>query len=303
MKISVLIVFSLLTINAASSQSLGCADCRWIFDLRNGNGITEMTFEKDTIINNNIFNKYTLLITRIDFNGTDTIRTNGDPIFLSNQDGLVLYRWTREMTDTIVDFNAEIGDSWTVTDRLRDNKYYEYIVLDTFRTLINGANLFSISYDTRPVGTSFSFVDTLYETIGSKYSFIIPHDDYNGAITLNNQGGTLRCFTNDDLGFVQLDNAELYGSSLYSDFEFDCDRLTSTNNIEEIPQGRLHLYPNPVHDVLYIESESQEEGRLFNQQGRQVRVYKKTGTLDMSTLESGIYFLKVGEQVRKVVKM
>jgi len=259
MKISVLIVFSLLTINAASSQSLGCADCRWIFDLRNGNGITEMTFEKDTIINNNIFNKYTLLITRIDFNGTDTIRTNGDPIFLSNQDGLVLYRWTREMTDTIVDFNAEIGDSWTVTDRLRDNKYYEYIVLDTFRTLINGANLFSISYDTRPVGTSFSFVDTLYETIGSKYSFII--------------------------------------------FEFDCDRLTSTNNIEEIPQGRLHLYPNPVHDVLYIESESQEEGRLFNQQGRQVRVYKKTGTLDMSTLESGIYFLKVGEQVRKVVKM
>ena len=298
MKISVLIVFSLLTINAASSQSLGCVDCRWIFDLPN-RGITEMNFEKDTIIDDASFDKYSVQISRIHSNGIDTIRGNSDPIYLSNQDGLVLYRWTREMTDTIVDFNAKIGDSWTVIDRIRDDKYYEYIVLDTFRTLINGNNLFSISYDSRPVGTTFSFVDTLYETIGSKYSFIIPHEGYE----IYPDGGTLRCFTNDNLGFVQLDNAELYGSSLYSDFEFDCDRLTSTNNIEEKPQGRLRLYPNPVHDVLYIESDSQEEGRLYNQQGQQVRVYKKTGTLDMNTLESGIYFLKVGEQVRKVVKM
>ena len=174
MKISVLIVFSLLTINAASSQSLGCVDCRWIFDLPN-RGITEMNFEKDTIIDDASFDKYSVQISRIHSNGIDTIRGNSDPIYLSNQDGLVLYRWTREMTDTIVDFNAKIGDSWTVIDRIRDDKYYEYIVLDTFRTLINGNNLFSISYDSRPVGTTFSFVDTLYETIGSKYSFIIPH--------------------------------------------------------------------------------------------------------------------------------
>jgi len=86
-------------------------------------------------------------------------------------------------------------------------------------------------------------------------------------------------------------------------FEFDCDRLTSTNNIEEKPQGRLHLYPNPVHDMLYIESDGQEEGMLYNQQGQQVMAYRNTGVMDMSTLESGIYFLKVGEQVRKVVKM
>ena len=224
-----------------------------------------MTYEKDTIIDNKIFNKYTLFITRIDFNGIDTIRTYGDPIFLSNQDGLVLYRWTRETTDTIFNFNANIGDSWTVIDRLRDDKYYTYTLLDTFNTKINGLNLSSIAYSTRTEGTSANsaFVDTLFEVIGSKYGFIIPHDSYNGAIGIRNQGGTLRCFTNDDLGFVQLDNAELYGSSLYSDFEFDCDRLTSTNNIEEKPQGRLRLYPNPVHDVLYIESESQEEGRLY----------------------------------------
>ena len=113
----------------------------------------------------------------------------------------------------------------------------------------------------------------------------------------------MRCFTNDDLGFVQLDNAEFDGSSLYSDFEFDCDRLTSTARVEEIPLDNLRLYPNPVGDVLYIESESQEEGILYNQQSQQVAVYNNTGSLDMSALSSGIYFLKVGQQVRKVVKI
>lgn len=152
MKIEVLIAILFLAISTVSSQSLGCPSGKWIFDLRNANGITEMTYQKDTLIDNMSFEKYNLQITRLDINnGTDTLKLMGDPIFLSNQNGLVLYRWTREMTDTIFNFNASIGDSWTVIDRLRDEKYYEYIVLDTFRTIINGQSLFSISYDARPV--------------------------------------------------------------------------------------------------------------------------------------------------------
>jgi len=42
---------------------------------------------------------------------------------------------------------------------------------------------------------------------------------------------------------------------------------------------------------------------LYNQQGQQVMAYRNTGAMDMSALENGIYFLRVGEQVMKVVKM
>ena len=280
------------------AQGIGRDNSRWVFDLCNGDGITEMYVSKDTVIDNSIYTKYDLFTTRIDPRNGDTLHRDVDPIYISNQNGLVLYQWTRRITDTLYNFNSEIGESWTIKDRTQDADYL-ITVLDTFMTDINGSLLFSMSYEIRMVDSGFlPSVDTVHEIIGNKYSFIIPYDKYNSRITVNNQGGSMRCFTNNTLGFVELDN-----SQFFSPFEFDCDRLTSTNNIEDIPQSRLRLYPNPIHDVLYKESDSQEEGRLYNQQGRQVRVYKKTGTLDMSTLESGIYFLKVGEQVRKVVKM
>ena len=298
MKTRPILIFMVFMAQLSFSQSIGGDTSRWVFDLCNGDGITEMYVSKDTVIDNSIYTKYDLFTTRIDPRNGDTLHRDVDPIYISNQNGLVLYQWTRRITDTLYNFNSEIGESWTIKDRTQDADYL-ITVLDTFMTDINGSLLFSMSYEIRMVDSGFlPSVDTVYEIIGNKYSFIIPYDKYNSRITVNNQGGSMRCFTNNTLGFVELDN-----SQFFSPFEFDCDRLTSTNNIEDIPQGRLRLYPNPVHDVLYIESDSQEEGRLYNQQGRQVRVYKKTGTLDMSTLESGIYFLKVGEQVRKVVKM
>ncbi len=285
------------------AQSIGGDNSRWVFDLGNRAGVTEMVYSHDTLIDNLVFSKYEFEVTRLSNSvDLDTIREIGEPLFISNQDGLVLYQWRRRITDTLYNFNGEIGSSWSVKDWRLDRDYL-FTILDTFRTEINGRSLFSMSYEMGKVNSQPSFVDTVYETIGNKYSFIIPYDYYNTAIGPANQGGVLRCFTNNNLGLVQLDNSELNGIGIYNDFEFDCDRLTSTNNIEEKPQGRLHLYPNPVHDMLYIESDGQEEGMLYNQQGQQVMAYRNTGVMDMSTLESGIYFLKVGEQVRKVVKM
>jgi len=296
-RIIIAIFFTLIT-NNGFSQDIGGNNSRWVFDLCNGDGITEMYVSKDTIIDSSSFTKYDLFTTRINPRNGDTLYRDVDPIYISNQNGLVLYQWTRRITDTLYNFNSAIGDSWSVKDRTDDVEYL-FTVLDTFRTDINGSLLFSMSYQMRMVDSGFlPSIDTVYEIIGNKYSFLIPYDKYNSRLGVYNQGGTMRCFTNNRLGFVQLDN-----SQFFSPFEFDCDRLTSTSNIEDIPQSRLRLYPNPVHDVLYIESESQEEGMLYNQQGQQVMAYRNTGVMDMSTLESGIYFLKIGEQVRKVVKM
>ena len=303
-KIRLLFLLMFFMTNVGLSQSIGGDNSRWVFDLFNGDGITEMEFSKDTIIDSLLYDKYELTTTRIDPRNGDTLRRAVDPIFISNQNGLALYQWTRLTTDTLYNFNADIGDSWSVKDRTKDIEY-AFTVLDTFRTDINGRRLFSMSYEMGMVNSTPSFVDTVYETIGNKYSFIIPYDIYNGAVVIGNQGGTVRCFRNDDLGLVQLDNSEFNGVSTFSPFQYDCDRLTSNKNIELDVDNYVNVFPNPVYDILHIESNNPQNCILYNQQVLKVPVKHNihNSTLDLSQLESGIYFLKIGNFVRRVMKI
>ena len=303
MKGNITLAISFLFIQSAICQSIGNTDSRWVFDLSDKYGITEMYYDTDTLIDNMPFKKFKLIISGVKPTTRDTFRFFGDPLFISNKDGLILYRWTTSVVDTLCDFHAAIGDSWTVlAENGRDR--FQMTVLDTFRTEINSKELFSMSYDMRQENSNFSFVDTLFDQIGFKYSFIIPNDAYDIG-SHGNQGGILRCFTNDNLGLVQLDNSELYGFNLYSEFEFNCDRLTSTDDISEDDQFYLNVYPNPVSDQLHIESNGHQQSViLYNQQGLQISEYSiKNDIIDLSQMDSGVYFLKIDNQIRKVVKI
>jgi Secretion system C-terminal sorting domain/Right handed beta helix region len=56
----------------------------------------------------------------------------------------------------------------------------------------------------------------------------------------------------------------------------------------------LKLYPNPVSDILNIQSEKAiEKIEVFDELGKQILNYDSTNTIDLSKLNSGLYFLKI----------
>ena len=67
-------------------------------------------------------------------------------------------------------------------------------------------------------------------------------------------------------------------------------------------ESQIKLYPNPVVDELYLEGVSDPVSvQVFDLAGVLVAEENST-TIDMSSFESGIYFVKLEETTLKVVK-
>ena len=82
---------------------------------------------------------------------------------------------------------------------------------------------------------------------------------------------------------------------------------TLGENIAEVTSS-LNIYPNPVNDKLYIETEMNvEEVSIFDIYGRQQSIVNSQQSIvDVSNLNGGVYFVKVrtdnGEVVKRFIK-
>ena len=84
--------------------------------------------------------------------------------------------------------------------------------------------------------------------------------------------------------------------------------FVSTESISEL-EASFKVYPNPVSDMLFIEAEIEvEEVAIFDVYGRQQNLSNSalSNSIDVSSLNNGIYFLKVvtseGEVVKRFIK-
>ena len=64
----------------------------------------------------------------------------------------------------------------------------------------------------------------------------------------------------------------------------------------------LRVYPNPVSNVLTVESDKTDDFHIVNLLGQQVWSGKNTGRIDVSALPQGAYFVKVGTEQVKFIK-
>ena len=84
---------------------------------------------------------------------------------------------------------------------------------------------------------------------------------------------------------------------------------TKDDGVGELASS-FNIYPNPVNDKLYIETEIEiEEVSIFDIYGRRQElsaVSCQPSAIDVSNLNSGVYFVKVvtndGEVVKRIVK-
>jgi hypothetical protein len=128
---------------------------------------------------------------------------------------------------------------------------------------------------------------------GSKQMSVINNPDVKGAgcnfcprcLRLDSLGiytaaGTPPCMPNYSLG---KDSCYPLGVSHYMD----------KSNI-------LVAYPNPASTVLYIKSESKEKRELYNSVGQLLSTTKEN-EIDVHKFGKGIYYIKVGNTVRKII--
>ena len=89
-----------------------------------------------------------------------------------------------------------------------------------------------------------------------------------------------------------------------------CETTLSEESIVELTSS-INVYPNPVNDKLYIETEEKvEEVVVYDVYGRQQdnKTTRQQGNLsvDVTNLNSGVYFVKVitnnGEVVKRFIK-
>jgi len=80
---------------------------------------------------------------------------------------------------------------------------------------------------------------------------------------------------------------------------------TTNTDIESIEVQSLQIYPNPVKDELFIQSETDiNKIRIYDIAGKQILTNNLTNgkSINVSELPSGIYVLKIGNYSEKFVK-
>ena len=83
--------------------------------------------------------------------------------------------------------------------------------------------------------------------------------------------------------------------------------VTHDSTFIDLPDGRdIRVYPNPTSGWLTIEAENVMEVRVFDNQGKLVKVFRKTNPIDLTELPTGQYLLHIflhdGSGVKKVIK-
>ncbi len=305
MKILFSILLLALTTEFCLAQDFGTPDSRWVFDYAGAwsTGITEVQYEKDTLIAGELIRKFSKKATRKRTIDGQLSSFDLKPVYIRSIDGLIEFSEDAILYNTLINYKARIGHSWkiyrywnsVITDSI------QITIVDTFRTEISGVRLFTQAAEYKSPGWS-TFIDTIYEYIGLKWLYILPFDDKDVSRD-GGEGGIIRCFKNELLGIVSFDNLQ-YGSN----YKYNCNNLT---NIENNSNGTtvIDLYSTPIRDNLQIVNKNNKfvTIRVLNIYGDQV--YERTimpgiQLIDLSALSNGIYFISMdGNIIGKIVKI
>ena len=83
------------------------------------------------------------------------------------------------------------------------------------------------------------------------------------------------------------------------------DTTTNPDGIDNHELSRVYAYPNPCTGMLYITNDSAEHIELYNADGKLLEAIESRETqvvLDMKSYPTGLYLLKVGNGVQKILK-
>ena len=96
-------------------------------------------------------------------------------------------------------------------------------------------------------------------------------------------------------------------SCLIVDYSLRVMILINVNErIEELSNNSFSFYPNPVYDILYIDSKNNSNNcklSIYTLNGEKVLETEIRDTIDISQLSSGIYYVVVNDKRYKLIKL
>lgn len=277
-----------------------------------------------------IFNSGSITITsakvKYAFNGNEqTVDWNGS---LAQYQSDTLFFAFPELTDGSIVFNAEITEINGGQDDVLPNNFitksfnyasgyeplsiefgYDFYTAEISWTLANKNDPSTIidqrSYQSSGIFSPYHYKKCLpsgcYQlTINDAYGDGWSNAEYtNGYMVITNKDG-------DTLGELKAENAN-FGTSIMYEFCLDPLAVKETNAL-----ANIHVFPNPISDVLTIKSTSEtpiEKVLIFDLQGKLIHEHTPTNTENTiilhPNLNAGTYLVKVetavGNKVFKVV--
>lgn len=190
--------------------------------------------------------------------------------------------------DTLVNFNASIGDTWQFHDPFIDPLFiYDHFtsgittVVDTGSRVINAEMLkwVYVNYtvtDENMNLTTITYGDTIFEKIGPKRN-MIPSEYFYGFDTQSNGGSLLACYSDDNFAeYIAIENI--------------CDFYLGNGMIE----NDLVLFsPNPVLTTIKIHDLIDSKIFIYDMSGKLVlETQEHTSEIYLGALNAGIYLFK-----------
>lgn len=167
-------------------------DATWHYDHFNrAKSIAKLSVVKDTVING--------------FN-CQIIDGNQQEQFITCVDQFLVYLYREGEFDTLYNFGAHIGDSWTIYDEVNPEDYTVYIkstVIDTGELSIQDQNLsmYVVEIEENYVygaPTETPWQDTVVERIGFLNNYLLPWDTNRSRYDAH-VGGQLRCYADSEV--------------------------------------------------------------------------------------------------------
>ncbi len=195
----------------------------------------------------------------------------------------------------IYDFTPQTGDKWIIGSTkifcpIPGYPAQDTITVDSIRQRTIGTRVYDYIYN-----NSFYRkynLGVVIKNIASTEA-LFPFVNRNSCNSSNGFYQGLTCYSDDIRGFVPVNNA----------FSISCNNIiTSLPNVTVYRQ-LLVLYPNPVLHTLYIKTENYNKVfyMVFDGSGKNILSGKLTNNgIDVSKLQSGIYFISVNSASMKI---
>lgn len=190
----------------------------------------------------------------------------------------------------LIKYNVLAGQSWSFTIANNDNtpQTYTVSVNSVSTAVVNGMSLkvLNVFYSSAQFGTGNS---KIYERFGDTH-FLFNFADKNSGVTSCIHTGGILCYQDSTFGQKQFTSNP-------------CDYTTTALNEVGGDKSNLAIYPNPTSGILHINfprAFQTNEIKILNVLGQQVYFTKNEDVIDITSLESGIYFVHFFENEKLI---
>ena len=188
---------------------------------------------------------------------------------------------TKDMCELTFEMLDGYGDGWN----------------GAYISIVGSNNEFTYS-----IGLEKEGLETVTKTISlcpDKYTFVWNSGEFDEEISF------AIIFNDVEIYKAGIEDIGYMFGEWFLEYEINCGE-----SIADIDNSPINLHPNPVNDRLYIETDVEvEEVVVYDVYGRQQQLSAiscQPSGIDVSGLNSGVYFVKVvtseGETVKKIIK-